>query len=181
MAATSLSNIPPGRVRLWLSGLALAVLLLPLATGVTGHELQGFDSPYPHQVALVASGAGSMIVRGTLGGVDDEFLLDTGASMVTVGAELFGRLEAKGATTPLRSVAARLASGRLEHVQVYRVERFTLGPDCDLGPVEVAVMKRGGRNLLGLSALSAAAPFAVSLAPPALSLSRCGGLGVTMR
>jgi hypothetical protein len=39
--------------------------------------------------------------------------------------------------------------------------------------MEVAVMKHSGRNILGLSALSIAAPFAVHIEPLELVLSGC--------
>ena len=41
--------------------------------------------PFTHQVPLTATGSGSFTVSGTLGGVDGDFLLDTGASMITEG------------------------------------------------------------------------------------------------
>ena len=43
--------------------------------------------------------------------------------------------------------------------------------------VEVMVFPDGGRNLLGLNALSRFAPFTVHLQPPALELSGCAPTG----
>ncbi len=73
----------------------------------------------------------------------------------------------------VRSVAARLANGRAQVLDVYMIEHFLLGSDCDLGPIEVAIVPRGDRNLLGINALNQAAPFGFSIEPPALGLSRC--------
>lgn len=130
---------------------------------------------FAESVPLNDSGAGSFTVSGTLGGVEVEFLLDTGASMVTVSASLFKQiLRRSDAAVKVRRVGARLASGKVEVLDVYLVKNFSLGSKCDLGPVEVAVLKRGGRNLLGMNALQLAAPFVISTAPPSLGLSQCG-------
>ena len=94
--------------------------------------------------------------------------------MVTVSANLFKEIQNRGSVIKVRRVGARLASGKVEVLDVYQVDHFTLSNGCELGPVEVAVLKRGGRNLLGMNALQQAAPFAISMTPPSLGLSRCG-------
>jgi clan AA aspartic protease (TIGR02281 family) len=149
----------------------LALLLVTAATLPVQAE-DSFGPTFPHQVGLSPTGSGSFTVTAALAGIEDEFLLDTGASMVTISRQLFDRLDA-GSTTRLHQVAARMASGKLQTLDVYRIKELTLG-NCTLGPVDVAVLKRGGRNLLGMSALSMAAPFAVYTSPPALGLSNCG-------
>jgi hypothetical protein len=58
-------------------------------------------------------------------------------------------------------------------MDIYEVRHFLLGDNCDLGPLEIAVMERGGRNLLGMNALQTAAPFAIYTTPPALTFSSC--------
>lgn len=157
--------------------LLVSLLLATSARAEDGRddEIPGAEQafqPFSHQVPLQATGAGSFSVTGTLGGVKGEFLLDTGASMITVSRDFLDSMLGRK-PEPARRVAARLASGRVEAVEVYRFERLQLGESCELGPVEVAVMPRGGRNLLGMSALMSAAPFAVSASPPSLALSRC--------
>lgn len=128
---------------------------------------------FAHNVPLIQTAAGSLSVTGTLGGIETEFLLDTGASMVTVSASLFNQIRSHDSVVKVRRVGARLASGKVEALDVYRIERFTLGNNCELGPVEVAVLQRGTRNLLGMNALQQAAPFAISTSPPSLGLSHC--------
>ncbi len=157
-----------------LLGWLTAAAYNPLSCSAETAEPGAFDALFRHSVPLTRTGAGSLTLSAELGGVSGAFLLDTGASLVTVNPELFERLQERGGAVRVRRVGARLASGKIEALDVYRVERFVLEGGCDLGPVEVAVMKRGGRNLLGLSALQQAAPFAVSTSPPALGLSRCG-------
>ena len=136
---------------------------------------------FERTVPMKPSGSGSFVVTASMAGVEANFLLDTGASMVTLNREVFEQVKAQGGVLPAGQVAARTASGRLEMLQLYRIEEFSLG-GCELGPLEVAVLKRGGRNLLGMSALTRSAPFAVSTTPPALGLSRCGsGIHVAER
>jgi hypothetical protein len=140
----------------------------------------GFWSPLSHSIEfpftlpLTASGGGTLQLTAQLGGESADFLLDTGAGMVTVSRPLFERLEDAGVLQSVRRVALRMANNKLRPVDVYAVEHFFLG-DCDLGRVELAVLGRDGRNLLGLSVLSRAAPFAVDTQAPALLLSHCGG------
>lgn len=136
--------------------------------------LPNLAAMFPESVPLNPTAAGSYSLTATVGGVDADFLLDTGASMATVNSDLFKKIRELGNVTKVRSVGARLASGKIEVLDVYQVQHFTLGSDCDLGPLEVAVLKRGGRNLLGMNVLQRAAPFAISLSPPALGLSQCG-------
>ena len=124
-------------------------------------------------VPLEQAPGGSLYVDAEAGGISASFLVDTGAGLVTVSEAFFDKLAARGAVREVRRVAARLANNRLQALTVYEVAEFRIGAHCDIGPVEVAVMPGGGRNLLGLSALGRAAPFTVSMAPPALHLSGC--------
>ena len=124
-------------------------------------------------VPLAQSGSGSFMIEGEMGGVKSEFLLDTGASMVTINRELFREIRRHNPVEKVRTVGARLASGKVELLDVYQADNFIIGAGCDLGPVEFAVVKQGGRNLLGMNALKQAAPFSISFSPPQLSLSQC--------
>ena len=153
------------------------VLLSVLPAGTLQAQQPDLLQLFAHSVPLAQSGAGSFNIRASVGNVEDEFLLDTGASLVTVSNSLFRKIRKSSDVTKVRQVGARLASGKVEVLDVYRAERFVLGTDCELGPVEFAVYKRGGRNLLGMNALSQASPFAVSVTPPALGLSGCLLLG----
>lgn len=129
---------------------------------------------FDHHVPLVTSPGGSFYVTSHVAGIEADFLVDTGAGYVTVDRTLFRALREKSEVREVRRVAARLANGKLKPVTVYEVEHFVIGEGCDVGPVEVAVLEGTGRNLLGLSALTRAAPFAFHTSPPALALSGCG-------
>ncbi|MCB1670375.1 MAG: retropepsin-like aspartic protease [Gammaproteobacteria bacterium] len=162
----------------WLASKRLSCLLAGLFLGWTGNLTAepgvDFTSLFTYSVPLNQTGAGSFSVTASVGGVETEFLLDTGATMVTVTSSLFKKIREQGSVVQVRKVGARLASGQVEVMEVYQVERFSLGNGCELGPVEVAVLRTGGRNLLGMNALQQAAPFAVSMSPPVLGLSSCG-------
>ena len=138
-------------------------------------SVNSFAEEFGHTVSLARSGAGGMYVKALIAGVEADFLVDTGADLVTVIEKLFNRIKKTGEVREVRRVAARMANNRLQVMTVYEVAALKLGDNCELGPVEVAVMKGAGRNLLGLSALSRGAPFTLSIAPPTLVLDACPG------
>lgn len=121
---------------------------------------------------MALSNTGTLYLPGRAAGIDAEFLMDTGAGMVTLSQSTFEQLRDRVGVSFQRQVGARLANNRIQLMDVYVVEQFAIG-GCELGPMEVAVMKGGSRNLLGLSALGVAAPFSVQMSPPVLSLSNC--------
>lgn len=126
------------------------------------------------QVRMERAASGNFTVRGAFNDtVEAEFLVDTGSGLLTVNERVFRHIARSGDVEQVREMAARLADGRVQAVPVYRVARFRLGEHCEIGPVEVAVLTRKGRNILGLSVLGKLAPFAMSVTPPALSLSSC--------
>ncbi len=124
-------------------------------------------------IPLTLTGAGSYTVNAVIEGLNAEFLLDTGASMVTVNSQFFEQLRETADVARVKRVGARLASGKVEILDVYRVSSFLLDGACELGPLEVAVLPRGGRNLLGMNALQQAAPLNMSFTPPKMNLAGC--------
>lgn len=167
-------NNKQSRPRVWPQFWSAWMLVLGLIHGPSLSANPIFDTLFPHSFPLLQTGSGSLTIAAKLGGVSGEFLLDTGASMITVSQNMFAELEKLGSAVRVRKVAARTASGRLRTLDVYRVEKFVLGEACELGPVEVAVMRGGERNLLGMAALEQSAPFAISTTPPSLGLASCG-------
>lgn len=131
------------------------------------------------RVPMARASSGNYLVQGVLGRqVEAEFLVDTGSGLVTVNERVFRAIKREQTVERVREMAARLADGSLRAMPIYRVARFRLGERCEVGPVEIAVLGRDGRNILGLSVLNRLAPFAVHAEPPALSVSDCDlGLG----
>lgn len=151
----------------------LSLMLLLFLPAASLAEQPADPGLFGFTVNLDQSASGSLTLTGNFDGIEDTFLLDTGANMITVSRELFQKLRKLDGTVKVRQVGARMANGKLNLIDVYKVEHFSIGEDCELGPVEVAVMQQGGRNLLGMNALAAAAPFAVFTSPPSLAVSNC--------
>lgn len=125
-------------------------------------------------VPIDKSQSGSLYVEAVINSnIRSQFLVDTGAGMVTLNRELFEQISESGKVEKTGEIAARLANGKYETMNLYKVQSFSIGENCNLGEMEVAVMKRAGRNILGLSALTTAAPFTVHTKPLALVLSGC--------
>lgn len=122
---------------------------------------------------LVSNSGGAFSVEMSINGVSDRFLLDTGAAMLTVNADLFKRLARAGSATKQREVVARLADGRTRRLSVYKFDYLQIAEGCVLESVEAVVVPGKGRNLLGLNVLSRFAPFSMAVEPPSISLSHC--------
>lgn len=147
--------------------LLLATLLLA--------ALPTYADDFAFRVPLTQAASGNLYVEGIMNGaVRSSFLVDTGSGLVTINRELLAALKKTGTVERVGRMAARLANGRLQPLDLYRVERFRLGDQCELGAVDVAVMPGDGANILGLNLLMRAAPFAMHAAPPTLALSACG-------
>jgi predicted aspartyl protease len=102
------------------------------------------------------------------------FMIDTGSSVVVINQKTFDKIKAVGGTIVKTSqMGARLANGQVRLIQRYRIETLSLSKDCAFKNVEVAVMKNGN-NILGMSVLTTAAPFAIFSQPDQLGLSQCG-------
>ena len=126
-------------------------------------------------IPMSQSASGTFYLSATAAGHSADFLLDTGAGLVTLDEKTFAAIKKSTGVTHVRQMGARLANNKIKLIEVYKVDQFAVG-NCELGPLEVAVMKGGSRNLLGLSALGIAAPFSIQTTPPSLSLSNCKSL-----
>ena len=125
-------------------------------------------------VPIDKSQSGSLYVEAVINSnIRSQFLVDTGAGMIILNRELFEQVSESGKVEKTGKIAARLANGKYETMNLYKLQSFSIGENCNLGEMEVAVMKHAGRNILGLSALSIAAPFAVHIKPLELVLSGC--------
>ena len=130
---------------------------------------------FEFKVPLTRATSGNLYVEGVLNDqVRSSFLVDTGSGLVTINQKLFDELAKTSHVERVGRMAARMANGRLQALDLFRVERFRIGEHCELGAVDVAVMSRDGANILGLNVLVRAAPFAMHVSPPTLALSACG-------
>jgi predicted aspartyl protease len=146
-------------------------LLVSFKLSFVAHSAELFTYP----ITMKISNGGTNYVSATLAdSVTANFLVDTGSGMLVVNQDTFKALKQKQNKDIQFSheAAARLANGKLHRVDVYTVNQFRIGAHCEIGKVDVAVIKKGN-NILGMSALKKAAPFAVSIDPPTLLLSHC--------
>lgn len=150
---------------------AHGLLAAPGGPGRGAAAIHAFE--VPQLLPLRSSGAGSFQVEAEAGGERIEFVVDTGAAMVSISRDLLKRLDRAGVIRGEREVAVRLADGGLKLVQVRRLSSLRISDACELRDIEVLVLPGQGRNLLGLNALSQFAPITLTLAPPTLSLSHC--------
>ncbi len=107
--------------------------------------------------------------------ISEEFVIDTGASHVTISRHTLNKLLKKDQATFIRSMVGVLADGTSIDVPVYRISRLDIGGTCHFENIEVAVIEGDARCVLGLSVLRQAAPFTFNLDPPQLELSHCSG------
>lgn len=127
--------------------LLLLILLSSLAT--TGLKA---DSDTEIDLHPVSSGTYTLAIQ-FAPSVEAEFLLDTGASMVMMNDKLFRLISKHQKTVSTGKVAASMASGRVKAIPTYEIPSLILANGCDVGPVEVAVIRGATRNLIGLNAL----------------------------
>ena len=100
-------------------------------------------------------------------------MVDTGSSYMMINEITLAQLQATGDARYLRELTGILANGDEMQVPVYALSKVRIGEDCVLEDVEAAVFPGDTRQILGLSALSKAAPFIFSTQPPRLRLSHC--------
>ena len=131
------------------------------------------DSVNDNRVVLWADADGFFRVDGKVNGRLVNFLIDTGASLSTISRSLFEKIKSHRDVIHVRKIAARLANGKFQSAEVYRISNFVIGKQCKMAPLEVAVMPSNGRNILGMNALAMTAPFGLNPQKMALAVSRC--------
>lgn len=125
-------------------------------------------------VPMTDQGASTFYVDVFLKGIGlTEFLVDTGSSYMTINEETLKTLKQEDQATYVKELTGVLADGSEQVVPVYRIKAMRIGESCALTDVKAAVFPGRTRNILGLSALRAAAPFVFSVEPPTLELSNC--------
>lgn len=126
------------------------------------------------EVPMTLKGSRTLYVSGwMLGAESTEFLVDTGASYMTINEDTLQKLQAEGQAEYQRDLRGVLANGDEMVVPLYRIPKIVLGERCELNDVEAAVFPGKSRQLLGLSVLRKASPFLFSVDPPSLHLSNC--------
>ncbi len=145
----------------------MSVTLLILANNLAADQ---FSVDVPMQL----KDAHTYYISGQIGGIShSEFMVDTGSSYMMINEITLAQLEESGDAQYLRELTGILANGDEMRVPVYTLSSVRIGENCILEDVEAAVFPGDTRQILGLSALSKAAPFIFSTQPPRLQLSHC--------
>ncbi len=131
---------------------------------------QQFDVHVP----MKDKGVSTFYVSGDIQGVGPvEFMVDTGSGYTTINEETLAKLKKESNVRYVKDLTGVLADGSELVVPVYAIKHMRIGKSCQLDNVEAAVFPGKTRHILGLSALSKAAPFIFSVNPAELVLT-CG-------
>lgn len=142
----------------------LAIALLPISSiAEVGSEIE---------LHPVSTGTYTIAIQ-FAPAVEEEFLLDTGASMVMMNDKLFKAISKHQNTTLTGKVAANMASGRVKSIPTYEIPSLILANGCDVGPLEVAVIRGATRNLIGLNALEKLGRITLDLQDTKLIAAKC--------
>ena len=100
-------------------------------------------------VPMVKYDAQTYYVNVTIGdAVSEEFVIDTGASHVTISDSTLKKLLANNQATFVRAMTGVLADGTNIDVPVYRIDHLKIGNQCSFHDIEVAVMQGNARCVL---------------------------------
>ena len=125
-----------------------------------------------HEIPMETQGTRTFYVQSTIHGDSKSMLLiDTGSGHSVINEETLASLKSSGEAKFLKNIRGVMADGSTKIVPLYRISTITLGDNCVINNVEVAVLPNGTRQILGISALQKAAPFGLSFNPPILKLN----------
>lgn len=124
-------------------------------------------------IPLTLNANGGLEVDVMVADVQQPFLVDTGAALVTVNTSVYQQLRDAKRLTRVREVAARMADGRTKPLTVYSTDALQVTGTCEQNTVELIYIPGKGRNLLGMNVLREFAPLTFSMDPPSLSVSGC--------
>ncbi len=146
------------------------LLIFLCASVVTRSQTVNFGTHIPIYQKDSATFYISALISGE---IMTEFVIDTGSGYVTINSKTIAILEKGGKASFLKEIKAVMANGKEIVVPVYNVTSINLGSNCLIQDIEVAILPGSRRNILGLSALTKTAPFAIDTSPLSLLLSNC--------
>ncbi len=132
----------------------------------------------PTRVPMMSKGAGTYYVKGAIQGLGPiDLMVDTGSGYLTINQNALEVLLREERARYVKKLRGVLADGSSLVVPVYALDEFTIGETCRFRSVEAAVFPGDTRFILGLSALTRAAPFTFAVDPPSLTLGNCQTTG----
>ncbi len=108
-----------------------------------------------------------------LGAGQYSMLVDTGSAYSVINEETLADLSSKGQAHFVKKLRGQMADGSERVIPLYRIAAINLGGSCLIKNIHAAVLPGKARQIIGVSTLMRAAPFAMSFDPPTLSLNHC--------
>jgi predicted aspartyl protease len=100
-------------------------------------------------------------------------LVDTGSAYSVINEETLASLSDEGRAHFVKNLRGTMADGSERVIALYRIPAINLGGNCLIKDVHAAILPGKTRQIIGISTLMRAAPFAMSFDPPMLSLNQC--------
>lgn len=100
-------------------------------------------------------------------------LVDTGSAYSVINEATLTSLSSSGNAHFIKQLRGKMADGSERVVPLYRIEAINLGGNCLIKDVQAVMINGNSRQIIGISTLMRAAPFAMSFEPPMLSLNQC--------
>ena len=136
--------------------------------------LPAFAEQNTAAVPIHKKGAATFYLKGQLGDLASaDFMVDTGSGYLVINQESLTQLKASGQAEYIKDIRGIMANGDSFLVPVWRIAKLTINKQCVLRNVDAAIFPGKTRQILGLSALTKAAPFSLSFDPPQIVLSNC--------
>ena len=108
-----------------------------------------------------------------LGAGQYSMLVDTGSAYSVINEETLASLSSNGQAFFVKKLRGKMADGSERVIPLYRIAAINLGGNCLIKDIHAAILPGKTRQIIGISTLMRAAPFAMSFDPPMLSLNQC--------
>lgn len=108
-----------------------------------------------------------------LGAGQYSMLVDTGSAYSVINEETLASLNSNGQAFFIKKLRGKMADGSEKIIPLYRIAAINLGGNCLIKNIHAAILPGKTRQIIGISTLMRAAPFAMSFDPPMLSLNQC--------
>ncbi len=126
------------------------------------------------QIPMQTLGAHTFYIQSEIPGAGHfRMLVDTGSAYSVINEKTLARLSNKGRAHFVKNVRGTMADGSERVIALYRISAINLGGNCLIEDVHAAILPGKAQQIIGISTLMRAAPFAMSFDPPMLSLNQC--------
>ncbi len=144
----------------------LIMLVSPLLGAAPESEQQ--------QIPMQTYGANTYYIDAEIIGAGQySMLVDTGSAYSVINEQTLANLNQEGRAHFVKKLLGTMADGSERVVPLYRISSINLGGNCLIKNIHVAILPGNARQIIGISTLMRAAPFAMSFDPPMLSLNHC--------